>query len=262
MNTAIALLVGGGFGLTIYALLSQLLSLLERAYLLRHSAGFRAASMLRRPDSRQDPLRLERYPWLWIRLSGVALFVMLSVVLKPALLILAPLGYLLPELGLRRYLERRVRGKLRLEVRDLLQELRLLLAVGTSLGPALAQATRNPDGLLRQTLAAEIGGDVYGRLPEQILAAVAQRLGSEDLRQTLARLESARQGTESYQEALSEAVAEISASIAEEAEVAVEGAPTRLVAPMLVCLLLPVLILGFYPPLTSVVAAIAGTPTG
>jgi tight adherence protein C len=262
MSIAVAILIGMGAALVLGAVLSWLLGFLERLYRLRASAGYRAAVMMQKPERRDDPLGLERYPWTAIRLGAVIVLALVALALRPPLVVLAPIGYLLPELFLRRYFENRARTRLRLEVRDLLSELRLLLAVGTSLGPALEVASRAGTGPLRQALAQEVGGDVYGRLPEQMLSAVATRLQSPDLRSCLARLESARQGTESYREALAEAVNEISESIGEEAEVAVEGAPTRIILPMLVCLMLPILVLGLYPPLAAMVAAISGIPLG
>jgi len=257
MSTAIAVLVGLGAALVVGAPLSWLLVQLERAVKLRRSAGYRAALMLQRPAHRDDPFGLESYPWELFKVAGAMVMAVVALVADRRLLALVPLGYLFPPLVVRRYLERQAREKLRLEVRDMLQELRLLLAVRSSLGAALAVASQG-NTPLRRAIAAELRSNAYGRLPEEVLGAVAQRFGSADLQDALARLESARQGTESYREALEEAAAAVAGSIAEEAEVAVEGAPTKLILPMLVSLMVPLLVVALYPPLAAVVAAITG----
>ena len=259
LAVAVAALAGAGAAMVIGAGLSGLLTFLERAWLLRHSAGYRAAAMRQARARREDPFGLDLLPWPLIRAGGVVLLALIALATQPALLALAPAGWMLPELFLRRFLEARARSALRLEARDALMELRLLMAVGTSLGPALDIVARSGEGVLRRALREELGGDVYGRLPEQVLREVAGKLGSAELRQALARLESAQRGTETYASALSEAVAEISERIAEEAEVAVEGAPTRFILPMLACLMGPLLVIAIYPPLAGVVASITGT---
>jgi hypothetical protein len=268
VSIAIASLIGSGVALVAAGALSGLATLLSRWWRWRRSAGYRAAVM-REPPGRQSshPLGLDLYPWGAVRLAAVAVLSLMALATRPGLLALAPLGYLAPELVLRPYLERRARARLRLATRDLLNELRLLLAVGTSLGPALEAVSKGAVGErdlrkmpLRIALASEIGGDVYSRLPQQILADVAERLGSDDLREVVARLQAAQNGQDSYQSAIDGAAQELSERIAEQAAEAIEGAPTRLILPMLACMLLPVLILGFYPPLMRVVSAITSLP--
>lgn len=154
----------------------------------------------------------------------------------------------------------------RLDVRrqlaHLIEDMRLRLALNVSLGTVL------------HVVAAERRGGIVGeRLwlhrhlitiagPEALLERLARELRSAELQMLLRRLSAARQGGASYGEALRAAAAEVTAEVLRKAELEVEAAPLRLMFPMLVLLLPPILALLLYPPAYALIGSLAGAGPG
>jgi len=98
--------------------------------------------------------------------------------------------------------------------------------------------------------------------PEAVLQRLADELRSRELRLLLARVRAARLGGGSTTEALRAAAADVSAEIAQQVETEIEGAPLRLVFPMLALLLPPLLALVLYPPASLLIEGLTGAGPG
>jgi pilus assembly protein TadC len=98
--------------------------------------------------------------------------------------------------------------------------------------------------------------------PEAVLQRLADELRSRELRLLLARVRAAHLGGGSTTEALRAAAADVSAEIAQQVETEIEGAPLRLVFPMLALLLPPLLALVLYPPASLLIEGLTGAGPG
>ena len=147
----------------------------------------------------------------------------------------------------------------RQQIAELIEDLRLRLAFSGTLGAALALIADE----------AERSGVVMARLrlhrdrlalegPEAVLQRLADELRSRELRLLLARVRAARLGGGSTVEALRAAADDVAAEITRQVEAEIEGAPLRLVFPMLILLLPPVLALALYPPASLLITALTG----
>jgi tight adherence protein C len=151
------------------------------------------------------------------------------------------------------------RLQVRRQVAELIEDVRLRLAFSGSLGAVLYAITDEP----------ERRGVVYDRLrlhrdrialenPEEVLKRLSEELRSRELKMLMARVRASRLGGVSYTEALRVAADDVSAEIVRQIEADVEGAPLRLVFPMLILLLPPILALALYPPASVLLNALTG----
>jgi Flp pilus assembly protein TadB len=156
----------------------------------------------------------------------------------------------------------RARQDVRRQVASLIEEVRLRLAFSGSLGPVLdTLAAEEREGIVHERLRLHRDLVVVAG-PEEVLEKLAGELRSPELRMLLRRVRAARRGGASYAEALQAAADEVAGEIARRAEIEVEGAPMRLLFPMLVFLFPPILVLVLYPPAARLIEQLTGAGPG
>ncbi|MGC8946375.1 MAG: hypothetical protein ACP5N6_09490 [Anaerolineae bacterium] len=258
----VAILASAGIGLLVYNLLNAGVELLGRATVSRARRALE--TIMRRPGVLEQatlekiagvPSNLDLAPWTLVcALAG--LVITMSLIPDGPARVMGILGGVLPPVWRRRKLSL-LRQQIRKEVADLLENIRLQLAFGGSL--AFALATLDDAG----------NGVVYRRLqdhreilslqgPEAVLERLAGELDSPDLRMLVARLGMARHGRTSYEQVLADAVTEAVREHRRTVEIEVEGAPLRLMIPMLFLLFPPVLVMLLYPPAYALINQLAG----
>lgn len=161
----------------------------------------------------------------------------------------------------RRKLER-ARQETRRQVAWLIEEIRLRLLFGGSLGTTLMLLPdQGPEGIVFERLRAykdEVS--LYG--PETVLEKLADELRSPELRLLLRRVRASRRGKVSYAEALKAAADEVARETYRRAELVVEAAPLQLLIPMLILLLPPILTMLLYPPVYGLIDTLTGAGSG
>lgn len=198
-------------------------------------------------------------PWMFVS-GGVGLLISFALLEGPSQLIGA-LASTLPLLW-KRYMLSRCRQQTRRQVAELIEEMRLRLAFGGALGPVLnGIATEGREGIVYERLFAHRNLITVSG-PEKLLETLACELHSPELRVLLRRIRASSQGATSYVSALQAAAEEVTQEIARHAETEVEAAPLRLLFPMLILLMPPVLVLLLYPPAYALIASLAGVGTG
>jgi hypothetical protein len=170
---------------------------------------------------------------------------------------LGPLAGLLPLVWKHGRL-REARQRLRDEVADLVETLRLYLAFAPTPGAALTLAlAEERAGLLWRRLHAH--RDVLAlEGPVAFLGRVADELDAADVRRLLARLRAAQAGSLGLTEALGAAADELAAELHRELAEVVESAPTKLIMPILVFLMPPALVVTLAPPVQALLDTLAG----
>jgi Flp pilus assembly protein TadB len=150
------------------------------------------------------------------------------------------------------------RQEIRRQVAEVIQEMRMHLAFGSSLAAALdALDTGDRQGIVYERLRFHRSSlTVSG--PEAVLERLAEDLRSPELSMLGQRVRAARQGDMSYAAALQSAADDVMSEMHRQAEIEVEGAPLRLLFPMLVGLLPPILSLVLYPPAYGLISSLAG----
>ncbi len=177
--------------------------------------------------------------------------------------LLGLLAGLLPLLWRQRKLSQ-ARFDARQQVGYLIEDVQLTLGFSSTLGAALLAITERADPaeivgarLLANRDRLQLDG------PEALLERLAAELRSREVRLLLARVRAVRLGGGETQAALRAAAADVSAEIARQVEAEIEGAPLRLVFPMLALLLPPLLAVLLYPPASLLIEALTGAgPTG
>ena len=178
-------------------------------------------------------------------------------------LFLGPLQFLGPLAGLlplvwRRQRSRDGRQQVRQEVADLVETLRLYLAFAPTPGAALTLAlAENRTGVLWERLRRR-RDQVYLDGPEAALQALAVEVRSPDLHRLLARLRAAQAGSGAFTPALRAAAEELALELRREMEELVEAAPTRLILPLIVLFLPPLLMLALSAPVQAFLDTLAG----
>ncbi len=171
--------------------------------------------------------------------------------------LVGPLAGLLPLLWKRERI-RAGKQQVRREVAELVESLRLYLAVASSPGAALTLALNE-----------ERAGIVWRRLRrhrdilylsgiEAVLSRVAVEVDSPDLHRLLARLRAAQAGSGAFTPALQAAAADLAAELRREIEEVIEAAPTRLILPLIALFLPPLLMLALSAPVQAFLDALAG----
>ena len=256
-----------GVGVLIYIVLTSLFDFYQRG--LRRRLRRAVWLVTRTPTETEVRLPTEDEVYglperiaLWVigfSLGGLALTVLAGF---GSLFLLGLLAGLLPLLWQRRRLAQ-ARFDVRRQVGILIEDLQLRLGFSSTLGAALS-------GIADEANPAEVVGARLrlqrDRLalegPEAVLQRLADELRSRELRLLLARVRAARLGGGSTTEALRAAAADVSAEIAQQVETEIEGAPLRLVFPMLALLLPPLLALVLYPPASLLIEGLTGAGPG
>ena len=162
----------------------------------------------------------------------------------------------------RRMRVRRGEGAMAVQVRALLDDLRLSLALDVAIGPALERiAGEEQAGVLYRRLRFHVERMSAYASSVDVLRLLAVELRSRDLADLVRRLEAARRGGESYRMALEAAADELVERMNAQAEQALEAAPMQLMLPMLALLFPPALVLTLYPLADRLIKQIAGGST-
>ncbi len=253
-----------GVGLLIHSLFSGLSDLYLRGLrrrltlaVMHATRSAKAASTSRLPDE-AELYGLPRNLTLWMVVAAlVGLLVSMLAMPGPARTLGLVAG-IAPIVWRRRRITQ-ARLQVRRQVAELIEDVRLRLAFSGSLGAVLHGIADEP----------ERTGLVYDRLrlhrdrlalegPEDVLRRLAEELRSRELKMLMARVRASRLGGVSYTEALRMAADDVAAEMVRQIEADVEGAPLRLVFPMLILLLPPVLALALYPPASLLLNALTG----
>lgn len=148
---------------------------------------------------------------------------------------------------------------------DLVDTLRLYLGIYPTPGTALLHAIDEVQtGKLWERLRVH-RDDVLVHGPDTTLNRVAEELDSTTLQHLLTRVRAANAGTTGLADALKAEAVEMAAELHRELSEQVEAAPTRLLVPMLVMLMMPLLFIVLTPPVQTLLDTLAGvgpTPLG
>ena len=256
-----------GSGWLFYILLTSLSDFYQRGWRRRLRRAVWLATRTPTDTGARLPNETEVYGLpdrlaLWVIGFSVGGLVLTILAGFGSLFLLGLLAGLLPLWWRRRQLAQ-ARFETRRQVGILIEDLQLRLGFSSTLGAALA-------GLAEEANPMEVVGARLrlqrDRLalegPEAVLQRLADELRSRELRLLLARVRAARLGGGSTTEALRAAAADVSAEIAQQVETEIEGAPLRLVFPMLALLLPPLLALVLYPPASLLIEGLTGAGPG
>jgi len=143
--------------------------------------------------------------------------------------------------------ERRFQASLP-EIRDFVVNLRLVTSMGQTLSVALLQTADHfaDKSIFGKRLKQHVESKLVAS-PEEVIKGLAKDFESDQLDDTLRKLEAAREGKVSIIQALSLSVAAIEEEIRADIEREINQASTRLIFPMVVTVFGPVLVLGLYP---------------
>ena len=212
-----------------------------------------------------DLYGLRGMPWPLLRVAGAALGVALVWMLlgerNPVLSVLGLGGLFAPRL-LRAYLVRQGQIGIDRQVRNLIFLLRGALSVLNGLRPALEEVSRRLEpGVVQARLHYHLER-AFAADPSVVIENLARDIHSEELDHLLLGITAARKGSMGYTEAVIEAADEAGERINEQARVAIEETPMRLLIPMLLLLLPPFLVLSLYPLLARVMALLSAPAGG
>ena len=267
LTLGVAGLAGAGTWLLLLTLGQTLVGLVGRVRLYRRTraeqqlARYRAVmpATVALPDH-----VLYGYPdlsWqaLGLGLAVVGILALLPVLGFPGALVAVVLERA-PHL-VRGQLVREGRARLRLRIRDFVDDLREAVAIHGSLGKALdalvaAQGERTD--ALALVLARRARSRSAQLSADQVLDGMAADLKSPDMREVAAQVRLALAGGMDLAEALSAVAETLSEVIAAEVNVRLQAAPNTYVLPMVLFMFGPLLILMLYPVALRVVALITG----
>jgi hypothetical protein len=157
------------------------------------------------------------------------------------------------------------RQRARQELWGILEQIHLSLIFGGSFAATLMNVVdageNEDDGVVHRRMRAHSQTLVL-RGPEEFLENLSEELRINELRGLLRRVRAARRGGTSYEEAVKSAIADVRQEIWRRAEVDVEGAPIRLLLPMVFTLLPTALVLILYPPAEMLRTMLAGAGPG
>lgn len=257
-----AFLAAVAVGLAVWTSLSALVDL-ALAWLSRRVSrrGGLRGRRSRPTDAEVELYGLPGNMTVWMITGALGGLVVAHVLLDGAAQTLGLTAGLIPLLYRRR---KQAAGEhqIRRQVGELIQEIQLQLAFGGSLGAALDRiANADYEGIVFERLRKHrrlltISG------PNEVLERLAVELRSPELEMLVRRLRTAQRGSASFADVLRAAAEETAEELRQRAEQEVEGAPLRLLFPMLIGLLPPILVLALYPPAYGLVSAISGAGPG
>lgn len=254
-----------GFLLT-FVLLQSAAQIGGRLVLLRTPLWRRVAQSTDQASVPRDPV--QQIPWeQWRLVSGVIGVAVLLVILWDSeyvfMAIFGLAAAFVPSV-IKSQMVQQAQWRLRLEIRDLVSELRLARALNVTVSQALEYLTLRPRErpsyfIERVRHHAERTLRLYG--PEQMLQALADEFDSPDLRRLLTLLRAAMRGGMSLGDALAHSSESIAQSIRADAELSIEEAPTRLILPMLFALFPTIMTIAMLPAVSLLLTALTGPPT-
>lgn len=138
------------------------------------------------------------------------------------------------------------------EIRDFVVNLRLVTSMGQTLSVALMQTAEQfaDRGVFGKRLKQHVESKLVAS-PEEVIKGLAEDFKSDQLNDTLRKLEAAREGKLSNVQALSLSVDAIEEEIKAGIEREINQASTRLIFPMVVTVFGPILVLALYPLIIS-----------
>lgn len=206
---------------------------------------------------------LPRLPWRWLGIGLAAVGFLIVLVL--AGIRYAPMAVVLERVPwlIQRVLRGEGKRRLRLQVRDFVDDLRESLAIHGSLGRALislAEIAKREGGkgpvparLLRHARSLSVNAPA-----DQILEQIADDLKSEDMRRVARQVRLALSAGMDLQEALEIVATNLTESIATEVNVRLQSAANVYVLPMVIFTFGPLMALGLYPVVLRIVALLSG----
>jgi hypothetical protein len=248
--------------------------LLEIGYVAARFRRFRyanpAEAFLNRDDEQADEFAqedlygLRGIPWTLWRIAGALAGALLAYLLlaerNPILAVLGLAGAFAPRL-IRAYLVRRHKVDIDRQVRDLIFLLRPALSLRGGLRPALEDAGgRLEPGVVRDRLQHHLER-AFAIDPASVIEGLARDIRSAELDNLLLGIRAANKGGMGLGEAVIRAAEEGGERIPEEARIAIEETPVRLLIPMLLLLVPPFLVLALYPLLARLLALL-NAPVG
>jgi hypothetical protein len=267
LTLGVAGLAGAGAWLLLITLGQTLVSLVGRVRLYRRARAEQHLARYRTTAPATSTLPdhvLYGYPdvsWqaLGLGLAVVGILALLPVLGFPGALVAVVLERA-PAL-VRGQLVREGRARLRLRIRDFVDDLREAVAIYGSLGKALdalvATQGERVDAVAL-TLARRARSRSAQLSADQVLDGMAADLKSPDMREVAAQVRLALAGGMDLAEALSAVAETLSEVIAAEVNVRLQAAPNTYVMPMVLFMFGPLLILMLYPVALRVVALITG----
>ena len=212
----------------------------------------------------EDLYGLRGVPWTLWRIAGAVIGTTLAYLLlaerNPLFAALGLAGAFAPRL-LRAYLVRRRQVDVDRQVRDFIFLLRPALSALGGLRPALEEvAARLEPGVVRGRLHYHLER-AFSVDPASVVQDLARDIRSEELENLLLGITAAQKGGMGYGEAVIRAAEEASEHVREEARIAIEETPVRMIIPMLLLLVPPFLVLALYPLLARLLALLSA-PTG
>lgn len=213
----------------------------------------------------EDLYDLHGIPWdLWRvvgALLGVALSYLLLAERNPYMAVIGLGGAFMPRL-VRSFLVRRRRGHIDRQIRDFIFLLRPAIGVRGGLRPALEDVCeRLSSGVVKDRLGCHLERS-FSTDPVEVIEALGEDMRSPEMERLLLGIRAARKGGVSYVEAIVMASEEAKERILEEARLAIEETPVRLLIPMLILLVPPILVLLLYPLVARLLALMAMPGTG
>ena len=267
LTLGVASLAGAGVWLLLMALGQTLVSLIGRVRLYRQARAEQLLARYRTTVLAAAALPdhvLYGYPdvsWsaLGLSLAAVGILGLLPVLGFPGALVAVVLERA-PAL-VRGQLVREGRARLRLRIRDFVDDLREAVAIHGSLGKAL-DALVATQGERTDAIALALARRARSRSAQlsadQVLDGMAADLKSPDMREVAAQVRLALAGGMDLARALDTVAETLSEVIATEVNVRLQAAPNTYVMPMVLFMFGPLLLLMLYPVALRVVALITG----
>lgn len=191
---------------------------------------------------------------------GVALAYLLLAERNPVFAAFGLGGVFAPRL-IRAYMVRRRKVEVDRQVRDFIFLLRPALALHGGLRPALEEVAGRLDAsVVRNRLRFHLER-AFVADPAQVVEDLAADIHSAELGNLLLGITAAKKGGMSFGEAVIRASEESGEHIREDARIAIEETPMRLLLPMLLFMLPPFLVLSLYPLLARLMALLS-SPAG
>jgi len=264
LTLGVAGLAGTGAWLLLYVLGQAAVSLLDRVRLYQRSRlGLQVMQVQAGIAALPDHLRYG-YPDISWRAVGIGLAAAGCLALLPVLGFPGALAAVVLERApylVRGMLVREGQARMRLRIRDFVDDLREAIAIHGSLGKALDALVALQDArtdAVALALARRARSRSAQLSADQVLDGMAADLKSPDMREVAAQVRLALVGGMDLARALDTVAETLSEVIAAAVNVRLQAAPNTYVLPMVLFMFGPLLILMLYPVALRVVALITG----
>lgn len=261
------LLIGGLLAMGVFTLtlaFEDVLATLVESLQLFKKTSLLTALEAQREDRHNafDPYGVDHIPWDILRLPAAALGVGVAALLlwerSPYMAVLGLAAGYVPSL-VRLYLLRRAKRRIAIETRHFLHTLKGLVPAYGGLYPALRAMADVQGGIVEERLKQHLS---TRKNALEIMAALAQDLRSPPLETLAERLQEAQDGLDQPTKVLADALDRIQQETLRSAKEAIGSAPIRLLIPMLVLMVPPILVLALYPAVARLIALIGSTGPG